>query len=202
MYSLSKKGLLIVLSGPSGVGKGTVCSFLRQHCPNLLYSISATTRAARKGEVNGVNYYFLSKEDFLQRREQGEFLEWAEVYGNFYGTPRAAVEKSLSIGNDLILEIDIQGARQVKSVFPEGVFIFLLPPSKAELKKRIQGRATDSEEVIAKRLSCVDQELTSIMNYDYVVINDQVEKAAAQINAIITAEKCRVPRNLNVLKNQ
>jgi len=136
----------------------------------------------------------MSREDFLEMRENGEFLEWAEVYGNFYGTPRSYVEKNLAQGKDVILEIDIQGAMKVKEIFPEGVFIFLLPPSKHELEKRIKGRATDTPETIKHRLSCVDNELACITNYQYVVVNGEVSIAAEQIRAIITAEKCRVDR--------
>jgi len=191
---LKTRGLLVVLSGPSGVGKGTVCTYLRREHPELTYSISATTREMRPGEVDGVNYFFLSREDFIKHRDKGDFLEWAEVYGNFYGTPRAAVEEYLEQGKDVILEIDIQGAMKVKKIFPEGVFIFLLPPSKDELERRIKGRAADSAETIQHRLSCVDQELASILNYHYVVVNGLVNGAAEQIKAIITAEKCRVSR--------
>jgi guanylate kinase len=198
---LKTRGLLVVLSGPSGVGKGTVCSYLRRKHPELTYSISATTRERRPGEVDEVNYFFMSREDFVEKREKGEFLEWAEVYGNFYGTPRTYVEKNLDEGKDVILEIDIQGAMKVKELFPEGVFIFLLPPSKEELEKRIKGRATDSPEIIKHRLSCVDQELACISNYQYVVVNGEVNKAAEEIKAIITAEKCRVERIACGMKN-
>ncbi|MEL7568006.1 MAG: guanylate kinase [Dehalobacterium sp.] len=194
MLPLKTRGLLVVLSGPSGVGKGTVCTYLRREHPELTYSISATTRERRPGEVDGVNYFFLSREDFIKQRDKGDFLEWAEVYGNFYGTPRAAVEEYLDQGKDVILEIDIQGAMKVKEIFPEGVFIFLLPPSKDELERRIKGRAADSAKTIQHRLSCVDQELASIVNYQYVVVNGLVNGAAEQIKAIIMAEKCRVSR--------
>jgi guanylate kinase len=194
LLPLQTRGLLVVLSGPSGVGKGTVCSYLKHKHPDLIYSVSATTREKRPGEVEGVNYYFMSREDFIEMREKGEFLEWAEVYGNFYGTPRKAVEKNLEQGKDVILEIDIQGAMKVKEVFPEGIFIFLLPPSKEELEKRIKGRAADTPETIKHRLSCVDRELACIINYQYVVVNGEVDTAAEQIRAIISAEKCRVDR--------
>jgi len=194
LLPLRNQGLLVVLSGPSGVGKGTVCSYLRREHPELTYSVSATTRERRPGEVDGVNYFFLSREDFIKMKENGEFLEWAEVYGNFYGTPRAYVEQNLAQGKDVILEIDIQGAMKVKEIFPEGVFIFLLPPSKSELEKRIRGRAADTPETIQRRLSCVDQELACIRNYQYVVVNGSVKCAAEEIKAIIMAEKCRVDR--------
>lgn len=203
MLPLNNRGLLVVLSGPSGVGKGTVCSYLRrEQGAELTYSISATTREKRPGEVDGVNYFFISREDFIKMREKGEFLEWAEVYGNLYGTPRSAVEECLNRGKHVVLEIDIQGAMKVKELYPEGVFIFLLPPSKAELEKRIIGRAADSAETISHRLSCVDSELNSIINYQYVVVNGLVDQAAEQIKAIITAEKCRVSRNIACLNQK
>lgn len=202
MLPLKTRGLLIVLSGPSGVGKGTVCSYLRREHPELTYSISATTREMRPGEVDGVNYFFLSREDFIERKEKGDFLEWAEVYGNFYGTPQAAVEEYLDQGKDVILEIDIQGAMKVKEIFPDGVFVFLLPPSKDELERRIKGRAADTAETIQHRLSCVDEELASIASYQYVVVNGLVGGAAEQIKAIIKAEKCRVSRIMACLNQK
>lgn len=202
MLSLANKGLLVVLSGPSGVGKGTVCSFLKSMNPGINFSISATTREARAQEQNGVNYYFLSKDEFINKIDRNEFLEWAEVYGNFYGTPKAVVEEQLVQGKDVLLEIDIQGACKVKESYPEGVFIFLLPPSKEELRKRILGRAADSPETIKKRLSCVDEELAAINNYHYVVVNDRVEQAADKVTAIIKAEKCRLSRNQDMLLNR
>ncbi|MGI6065365.1 MAG: guanylate kinase [Bacillota bacterium] len=202
MVLLGNKGLLVVLSGPSGVGKGTVCSFLKSANPDINLSISATTRKARAQEQDGVNYYFLSKEEFKEKINRGEFLEWAEVYGNFYGTPKAAVEEQLDQGKDVLLEIDIQGACKVKETYPEGIFIFLLPPSKEELTKRILGRAADSADTIKKRLSCLDEELAAIDNYQYIVVNDQVEKAADKVTAIIKAEKCRISRNKDLLTNR
>lgn len=199
MQPTKKQGLLIVLSGPSGVGKGTVCSYLKAEYQDIYYSVSATTRQARIGEKEGVNYFFLSESEFLVRRDRGDFLEWAEVYGHYYGTPRSVVEDQLAQGKDVILEIDIQGAKKVKNGFPQGVFIFLMPPSKAELEKRIVGRATDSAETIKRRLACVDSELIEIKTYDYAVTNDRVADAVERITAIMTAEKCRVSRILKSL---
>jgi len=187
-------GLLIVLSGPSGAGKGTLCKALREQMPELKYSISATTRAPRAGEVEGVNYYYITKEKFDEMLAQGEFLEWAKVYDNYYGTPKKQVMESLERGEDIILEIDIQGAMQIKKHYPKGVFIFILPPSIRELEKRITNRGTDSEEVIKKRLSCVQEELAYVSEYDYVVINDEVQTAVEKLKAIIIAEKCRPQR--------
>ncbi|WP_088555018.1 guanylate kinase [Calderihabitans maritimus] len=194
MKETCDQGLLIVISGPSGAGKGTLCSALQRKMPNLRYSISATTRPPRKGEIDGVNYYFFSKEEFLKKVEAGEFLEWAEVYGNYYGTLKSEVGKLLKQGADVLLEIDIQGAMQIKKKFPQAVFIFIVPPSLEELRKRIIKRGTDSPEVIEKRLRCAADELSFIDEYDYVVVNDELEKALDKLVAIITAEKCRSRR--------
>jgi len=191
---LPEQGLLIVISGPSGAGKGTICTALMEREPNLRYSVSATTRLPRQGEVDGKNYLFMDKEKFIVLREQGEFLEWAEVYGNFYGTPRKNVEAMLNKGYDVILEIDIQGALQVKEKFPQGVFIFILPPSLEELETRITKRGTDTKDVIARRMSAAVKELAYVSEYDYVVVNDQVDAAVQRVRAIITAEKCRLQR--------
>jgi len=193
---MGKKGLLIVLSGPSGTGKGTLCKELLTRVSGLKYSVSATTREPRQGEIDGVHYFFMSQGDFREKLAQGEFLEWATVYDNLYGTPRWQVEKTLTEGIDVILEIDIQGARQIKEKIPDGVFIFVIPPSFEELAARIKGRGTDPEEVIRKRLSAAGLELQYVSEYDYVVINDTVEQAANKLMAIVTAEKCRVKRRM------
>ena len=150
---MQQEGLLIVVSGPSGAGKGTICKRLLEKNPNLGYSISATTRAPRTGEVNGVNYWFLSKEEFQKMISEDGLLEWAEVYGNYYGTPAQKVKDSLAEGKNILLEIDTQGAALVRKKFPEGVYIYILPPSLEELKRRIIGRGTDSAESIERRLS-------------------------------------------------
>ncbi|MBE3581010.1 MAG: guanylate kinase [Thermoanaerobacteraceae bacterium] len=188
------RGLLLVLSGPSGAGKGTVCRVLRQRLPHVGYSVSATTRPPRPGEKDGENYFFLKREEFLALLEEGAFLEWAEVYGNLYGTPRRPVEEALAGGQDIILEIDTQGAAQVKKHYPDGVFIFVIPPTFKELEERIRRRGTETPEVIATRLGWVENELQQMDLYDYVVVNDVVESAVAKIEAIITAEKCRTAR--------
>ncbi|MDN5293558.1 MAG: guanylate kinase [Eubacteriales bacterium] len=189
------EGLLIVVSGPSAAGKGTVCRELLNCQPDLVFSVSATTRPPRPGEVDGKNYYFISREEFERMVAAGEMLEWAEVYGNFYGTPRKAVVEWLDQGRDVLLEIDIQGARQVRRQFPRGVFIFLMPPSLAELERRIRERGTETEEAVQRRLASAAAEIAACREYDYVVVNDRVEDAVAKIRAIITAEKCRVERN-------
>ncbi len=190
-----ESGLLIVISGPSGSGKGTICKRLIEDMENIKVSVSATTRKPRVGEIEGINYYFIGEEEFLHKIDNNEFLEHALVYGNYYGTPRAEVLKELENGKDIILEIDIQGALNVKKNYAKGVFIFILPPSIKELKQRIEGRGTDSKEVILKRMECVYDELNYAFQYDYVVLNDEVETAVEKIKGIISAEKCKAIRN-------
>lgn len=187
-------GLLVVLSGPSGAGKGTVCQLLRRRNPALAYSISVTTRAPRSGERDGVSYFFLSQEEFEAKRAAGELLEWAEVYGHYYGTPRSYVLEKLAGGEDVLLEIDTQGAMQVKANYPTGVFIFLAPPSLTELAARITRRGTESEEERARRLAAAGREIAQLRAYDYLVINDQVERAVTQVEAILAAEHARIAR--------
>lgn len=188
------EGLLIVLSGPSGVGKGTVCSALRQCSPELVYSVSATTRSPREGEIDGVNYFFKSREEFQRMIERDELLEWAEYVGNYYGTPAEFVHRSLAEGKDVILEIEVKGALKVREKFPDGVFVFLVPPSLGELEKRIVNRGTEAPETIRKRLNAAQEEIGLMRHYDYVVVNDNVDSACERIRAIITAEHCRRER--------
>ncbi len=195
-----KQGLLIVVSGASGTGKGTVCNALMESLPELAYSISATTRSPRKGEQDGVNYYFLAREEFEKMIEEGGFLEWAEVYGNYYGTPLKKIQERLAEGQDILLEIDTQGALKVMEKCPEGVFIFLLPPSLEELERRIRGRGTETEESIARRLGAAKEEIGVGRKYKYVVVNDRVGKAVEQIQAILVAEHCRVEQNTKIFE--
>lgn len=186
---MKERGLLIVLSGPSGVGKGTVRKALfEQKQTNLQYSISATTRDPRQGEVNGVDYFFKTKEEFEKMISEKKLLEWAEYVGNYYGTPIDYVEETLQSGKDVLLEIEVQGALQVKNAFPQGVFIFLVPPSLTELKNRIVGRGTETEELVHNRLKAAKEELEMMKAYDYVVENDKVEYACQRVNAIVEAE--------------
>jgi len=196
---MARPGILIVLSGPSGTGKGTICKELLQNYSNINYSISTTTRSPRAGEVNGLNYRFIAKEEFQSMVQNDELLEWAEVYGNYYGTPRRYVTELLHSGKDVVLEIDTQGAMQIKAKFPQGVFIYIVPPSIDELANRINKRGSDSPEAIEKRLGCVRYELSCAYHYNYIVVNDQVAEATTRISAIINAEKCRVDRNTDLI---
>ncbi|WP_294156511.1 guanylate kinase [uncultured Clostridium sp.] len=188
------RGLLIVISGPSGAGKGTICKSFLERNPEVAISVSATTRSPRKGEVEGVNYYFMSKEQFKEKIVENDFLEYAEVYDNFYGTPKSNVEEMLESGRDVILEIDIQGALKVKENTEEGVFIFILPPSMEELKARIIKRGSETPESLMKRFKSAYKEINFISRYNYAVVNDEVETSVEKLEAIINAEKCRVDR--------
>ena len=189
-----RKGLLVVVSGPSGAGKGTICQALLEKTP-LAYSVSATTRKPRAGEVDGESYYFLSVEAFEKMIEKDELLEWAKVYDNYYGTPLKKVEEKLTAGEDILLEIDTQGAMKVREKFPEGVYIFILPPSLAELERRIRGRDTETEDVLQKRLAAAIDEIEAGKCYKYVVTNDEVDGAIDSVCAILAAERRLVARN-------
>ncbi len=191
---VTPKGVLLVVSGPSGAGKGTICQILRDKLPDLGYSISVTTRQPRVGEVDGVNYFFKTVPQVQEMIARGELLEYAEVYGNYYGTPRQYVMDLLQSGRDVLLEIDIQGALQIKRRFPEGVFVFIVPPSLDELSARIYKRGTDSEDVIRRRMASAASELTYAAEYDYIVVNDIAAKAAQKVLTIMEAERYRVAR--------
>src|SRR3989339_324163 len=199
---LNERGLLVVLSGPSGVGKGTVRRALFQ-MPNhdLVYSVSMTTRAPRPGEVDGVDYYFVSKETFLERIKQNKFLEWAEFVGNYYGTPRDKVEEQLDQGKEVVLEIEVEGALQVRKQMKDAVFIFLVPPGKHALYERLKLRGTDTLEMIDRRMKKAESEFLLAHKYDYIVVNDEVNNAADRIMAIIRAEHAKTERTIhNYLK--
>ncbi|WP_294977340.1 guanylate kinase [uncultured Leuconostoc sp.] len=192
---MTQRGLLIVLSGPSGVGKGTVRkAIFEEEGIDFQYSISATTRQPRVGEVNGEDYFFVSREAFEEKISNGDMLEYAQYVNNYYGTPKSFIDQTLASGRDVFLEIDVQGALQVKSKMPEGVYIFLTPPDLTNLRERLVGRGTDSKEVIEKRVTAARDELKQMINYDYAVENDQVVFAVERIKSIITAERLRVAR--------
>jgi guanylate kinase len=198
---MNERGLLIVLSGPSGVGKGTVRKeIFNREDAQLQYSISMTTRKPREGEVDGVDYFFKSREEFEELIKKNKLLEWAEYVGNYYGTPVDYVEETLQQGKDVMLEIEVQGALQVRKAFPEGLFIFLAPPSLSELKNRIQTRGTETEDLINNRMLVAKEELEMMDAYDYVVENDRVELACDRINAIVVAEHCKRERVANRYK--
>ena len=198
---MTKRGLLIVLSGPSGVGKGTVrAAIFSKEEQKFVYSISATTRLPRTGETDGVDYFFKTREEFEQMIQNKQLLEYAEYVGNYYGTPLEYVENTLAKGKDVFLEIDVQGAIQVRDLMPDGVFIFLTPPDLNELESRIVNRGTDSDEVIAKRMKTAREELELMKYYDYSVVNDTVNNAVQKIEAIIQTEHLRIIRNLDTIE--
>lgn len=193
------KNSLIVLSGPSGSGKGTLCKSLIQRNSNVRCVVSATSRDCRGSEVAEVSYHYIGKEGFIKKIKECAFLEYAKVYGNYYGTLKEEVFSMLEIGYDVVLEIDIQGAMQIKENYKNAIFIFVMPPSFTELKNRIYDRGRDSIEDIKKRMEEVRQELNYISEYDYVVVNDEVDKATEKIEAILIAEKCRLcKKTINV----
>ena len=192
---MTKRGMLIVLSGPSGVGKGTVRKAIFDQPGNdFQYSISMTTRQPRPGEVNGKDYFFVSKEEFEQKIQAGEMLEYAKYVDNYYGTPLKWINDTLDAGKDVFLEIEVNGAMQVRSKSPNGVFIFLTPPDLMELKQRLIHRGTDSMEVINKRIKKAFSEIEMMQNYDYAVVNDEVPNAVEKVKEIIRSERLRVRR--------
>ncbi len=194
------KPLLLVISGPSGAGKGTLVKRLMQMHPEIKLSVSATTRGPRDGEVHGKNYYFISKQEFEKRLDEDRFLEHAKVYDNYYGTPKDYVDKWLE-KSDVVLEIEMQGALQVKEKAPDAVLIFIAPPSLSELYARLKGRDSESEEQIKKRTAAARDEIDMAKYYDYVVVNDEVDKATEKIAHIIEVHKCRYENSKSFLKD-
>ncbi len=192
MKAMPIKGRIFVISAPSGSGKTTLCRKLIRSLPGrrkLLRSVSVTTRKPRKGERAGRDYFFISKQQFLERRRKQGFLEWAGVLGCYYGTPREFVERETKRGNDVLLSIDVQGARKIRRLNPEAVLIFILPPSFAELERRLLLRSTEEKKEISRRLKLAEKELDFIKHYDYVVLNDKIEKAQAKLKRIVQKER-------------
>jgi len=196
---MKREGVLYVISAPSGAGKTTLCKEIIDIFPNLRHSVSYTTRPPRNGEVHGRDYFFVGKEEFDRMIEAGEFAEWAEVHGNLYGTSLATLKESRSEGIDLILDIDCQGARQLKGRFEGGVYIFVLPPSIEELRRRLEHRSSDTQDVIERRIHNASGEIKEARWYDYIIINDKFSVALEQLKSVLIAEQCRTSRLLQGL---
>lgn len=194
MIKQKKQGQLIVVSGPSGSGKDTIVGKVLERDKNVFLSVSATSRAPRKGEEEGVNYYYLSREEFEEKIEDNYFLEYAEYAGNYYGTPKEKIIEKLDKGYDVILVIEIQGAQKIKELIPEALFIFIMPPSEKELLKRLSNRKTEDKDKILERFNIAYKEMNEVTKYNYVVVNDDLEEAVQKVESIIKAEKCRVDR--------
>ena len=194
------KGLFIVVSAPSGAGKSSLCQRLMQACPEIKFSVSYTSRTPRPNEINGKDYYFISREEFQERIDRGEFIEWVENYGNLYGSSRKAMEEFIRDDSDLLLDIEPRGAKKVKKEFKGGIYVFILPPSRLELLKRLEKRGHETDEVIQKRFEQADSELKEISWYDYVIFNKDLETAVNQLISIYTAEKCKRSRLQNEIK--
>lgn len=194
MIETKKRGILFVVSGPSGCGKGTIIKELLKKKKNLWLSVSCTSREMRDKEIDGKDYYFLSKEEFEAKIHHNEFLEYAEYSNNYYGTPKKYIEQHLNKGEDVVLEIEIIGALKIKKILPDTLFIFILPPSMDELKQRLENRETETKEKINQRFKRAYEEINSVNDYNYVVVNDEIENAVEKIEAILISEKCRVDR--------
>jgi guanylate kinase len=198
---MTKEGLLYIVSAPSGAGKTTLCKEIIDIFPGLRHSVSYTTRPARPGEVHGTDYFFVSMEDFKRMIEDGEFAEWAEVHGNLYGTAIKTLEEYCRNGIDVILDIDCQGARQLKERYQGGVYIFILPPDFQELRRRLDGRNSDSAEAIERRIKVAALEIKESRWYDYVIVNDVFARAVEKLKSVVIAEKCRTARVLENVSN-
>lgn len=197
---MTEKGRLVVVSGPSGAGKSTVLSRVLASDTNKVFSVSATTRAPRAGEVEGVDYYFVDADKFRQMLADGELLEHAEYVGNFYGTPKKPVMDGIAAGRDVIFDIEVQGAMQIKEKHPEAILIFLIPPHFSDIETRLRGRYTETDDKVQKRVSTAKDEYKFADRYDYIVINDDPSRAVNEINSIVTAEKCRLSERKYYLK--
>jgi guanylate kinase len=189
-----RRGIIFILSAPSGAGKTTLTNGLREHYPEIELSVSCTTRARRNGEVNRRDYHFISEERFAVMRGRGEFAEWAKVHDHFYGTPREPLDRCLGAGQDVLLDIDVQGAKKIKRLYPDAVSVFLLPPSKSELERRLKLRGTEDATVIRRRLANAQDEIRRVIQYDYYIINSNVEDAIGTLQAIIAAERAKTCR--------
>jgi guanylate kinase len=196
---MKRKGILFIISAPSGAGKTTLCKEVIDIYPDLRHSVSYTTRQARPGELHGRDYYFVQQDEFERMVAAGEFAEWAEVHGNLYGTALKTLEENCNRGIDVILDIDCQGAHLLKSRFEGGVFIFILPPSYNELRRRLDSRDSDSSEVIARRIECAASEIKESRWYDYIIINDLFSKAVEELKSVINAERCKTSRVLETV---
>ncbi len=196
-----RAGLLVVVSGPSGTGKGTLLNSLKGKENNIRFSVSATTRNPRDGEVDGVNYFFKTHEEFDNMIKNNELVEWVKYCDNYYGTPKKCIEDTIKSGYDCLLEIEVEGALNIKKIYPDCVSIFILPPSFRELRRRIEGRGTEKQEVIDKRMDKAIKEMSYVDRYDYVVVNDKIEEAAYSVTSIIVSEKHKFKRNANILKS-
>lgn len=196
---MKREGVLYILSAPSGAGKTTLCREIIDIFPQLRHSVSYTTRAPRAGEVHGKDYFFVSMDEFRRMVDADEFAEWAEVHGNCYGTSIRTLEENRAAGVDLILDIDIQGARQLQERYSGGVYIFILPPSFEELRRRLNGRSSDSDEVISRRIDAAAGEIRESRWYDYIIVNDQFSRAVEELKSVIIAEQCRTARVLDAV---
>lgn len=194
MIKLKKQGLLIVVSGPSGAGKDSVCNLVASYNPNLWISVSCTSRDIRKGEVEGVNYFYLTKEEFEEKIKNNDFLEYATYNNSYYGTPLYKIKEKLNEGKDVVLVIEVQGALKVKKLYPNAIFIFILPPSMEELRNRLIKRGTENYEKIIDRFRMAYKEINEISKYNYVIVNDVLEDAALKMQSIIVSERCRIDR--------
>lgn len=194
MIKFKKRGLLIVVSGPSGAGKDSVCNLVKEKNNNMWISISCTSREIRKGEEDGINYFYLTKEEFENKIKNNDFLEYAIYNNNYYGTPLYKIEENLNKGIDVVLVIEVQGALKVKKIYPDAVFIFILPPSMEELKNRLIKRGTESTEKILERFKTAYKEINEISKYNYVIVNNILDEAVSKMQSIIVAERCRVDR--------
>lgn len=197
---MSEKGLFIVVSAPSGAGKSSICKRFLRACPEIKFSVSCTSREPRPNEINGKDYYFISRDEFQRRIDQNEFVEWIENYGHLYGTSIKSMEEFSERGQDLLLDIEPRGAKKVKQKFKKGIYVFVLPPSRVELLKRLEKRGYETTDVIKTRFAQAESELKEISWYDYIIFNEDLETAASQLMAIYVAEKCKRNRLKDKIK--